>query len=106
MVGGPDCRLADGLAKGISERVQGAPPGAMAGNDMADIKGPQPLDRVGYVPFHHASEMQSAHYRVDRGAGEEVCHMRAYIDDTGVRAGAEYSQTEAVYFRHEEPFVQ
>src|ERR1700751_4532627 len=78
----------------------------MARADMADVEGSQPLDRLGDVAFHHASEMQSSHHGMDRDVGKKVSHMRAHIDDTGAGARDEYNKTEALNSRHEHALVQ
>ena len=40
-IAGADRRLADAFAEGVGQRVQGAPPGAMAADDVFDAERPQ-----------------------------------------------------------------
>src|SRR3954466_8147238 len=67
---GADRGLADGVAKGVGQRVQCTPAGAMPGDDVIDPERPQSLHRVRNDPFHDAAEMQPAHHAVDRDVGK------------------------------------
>ena len=64
--------------------MQRAPPGAVTGDDVADVEGLQRLDSLGDEMLHDAAQMQAAHHRVDRYAGEAGGHLRADVDDAGM----------------------
>src|SRR5215472_4315620 len=65
-VGGADGRLADPVAKCIGERMQSAPAGAVAGDDVFDAEWPQSLDGLGNDRLHYTAQMQPSHDTVDR----------------------------------------
>src|SRR5215471_6071601 len=46
-IGGAHCRLAYTIAECIGQRVQGAPAGAVTGDEVFDAERPQPFDGVG-----------------------------------------------------------
>src|SRR5262249_26098145 len=95
-----DRGLAHRIAEGPGERVQSAPTGAVAGDDVGDAKRPQPFDGIGNDSLHDPAEVQPAHDAVDRNVGKEIASMETYIDDARVRARAEYDQSQVAHVRH------
>src|SRR5262249_4510198 len=85
--------------------MQGTPTRAMAGDDMADIEGPQPGNRVGDELFHDSTEMQPSHNGMDRGVSEKAPGVRAHIDNARMRAGAEDDQPQPPDPGHEHALV-
>ena len=100
-----DRGLAHRVAEGVCERVQRAPTGAVAGDDVRDAKWPQPIDGVRNDSLHDAAEVQPAHDAVDRNVGEEIAGMETYVDDARVRARAEHDQSQMAHVRHQHALV-
>src|SRR5262249_34264809 len=100
-----DGGLAHGVAKGIGKRVQRAPTGAVAGDDVRDTKRPQPVDGIRNDPFRDATEVQPAHHAVDRNVRKEFSGMQAHVDDAGMRARAEDDQSQIAHVCYQHAFV-
>src|SRR6516164_10954022 len=104
-VGRADRGLADGIAKGVGQRMQGAPAGAMPGDDVFDLERAQSFNGLRNDGFHHTAEMQSPHDTVDRQVRKQLRHLRAYIDDARMRTGAEDDQSQMADVDHEHALV-
>ena len=105
-VGRSDRRLADAIAKRGGKRMQGAPAGAMAGDDVGNREWPQPLDSVGDDPLHDPAEVQAAHHAMDRDLGKQMPHLGADIDDAGMRTRAEHDQSQILDMGHQHALVE
>src|SRR5579885_947785 len=97
--------LAHRIAERLGERVEGAPAGAMPRDDMPDVEGSQPFDRLRDDALHDAAEMQAAHDGMDRNLREEVADLDADIDDPGMGAGAEDDQPKPAHMHHDHALV-
>src|SRR4051794_4614286 len=96
-VAGADRRLADSIAKSACQRVQGAPSGTVAGDDVLDAERLQRSDGLGNNAFHDPAQVQPPHHAMYRDIRKQILHLRADIDDAGMRTGAEYDQAQIAH---------
>jgi hypothetical protein len=104
-IGSTDRRLTDCVAKCVCQSVQGAPARAMPGDDVFDAKRPQRLHCIWNNAFHYAAQMQTSHDAMYRNIGEQVSHLRAYVGDAGMRAGAEDDQSQMADMNDEHSLI-